>query len=779
MVCESTGLIVRYIRYSVYCMYTWIAWCLPAMTRRSPFLGLLAAATLALCGEADTEAVPQSTLAGDEGFGQDDLLPPSPSQQAPLPGTEGERSAAEGTAAAEWQASDKNAWLRLKGLMASMRVSEPGELLHEAAALRNGSNSRRKRPRSALPLLQAIADAANHSEVPRANSTSAELELGHMYFRAEGVDHDVARAVAHYTRAAEEGEPEAQHALGVLYSTGFGVERDPALAATYLHFAAEGGSVGAQLISACPLHRPSRFYFLHALLSAAPKHATPRMRATRLTHRPTVSASTVGYRHLLGVSVPKQCFKSLLYYRPVAERVVAEAQRTRGSGGTIEKVRLTTDNPKGTMKRGADDDVLQYYEQSALKGSVDAQLTLGHLHYHGARGLPADVSKAFEYYSKAAAAGEPSAFSHVGNMYAQGVGVAQNNETALDWFRRGAGKDHPPSQNGLGFMYMHGHGVDRDYKKALEYFKAAAERGNAEAQFNLGAMHIGGMGVRKAHDKALHYFTLAAHQGHTLALYNLGQMHLNGLGAPRSCPIGVQFLKAVAERGPWGSSLEEAHAALQTGGPDVPLQLYASLAEGGFELAQSNIAFLIDQHLNNRGGAPLLGMQADALAERANAYYKLAAQQGNVEAELKLGDYSFYGLGQESDLERAVAHYRTASESRSAQAMFNLAYMYAHGLGLSRDYHLAKRHYDIALETAVEAWAPVNLAMLELKALIWWEERTGGGVGDPYEYGATMLAPAISMLEPLAELEYDTVLILVLAGMLAVILLVRQRRELT
>ena len=41
---------------------------------------------------------------------------------------------------------------------------------------------------------------------------------------------------------------------------------------------------------------------------------------------------------------------------------------------------------------------------SALKGSVDAQLTLGHLHYHGARGLPADVDKAFHYYSKAAAA---------------------------------------------------------------------------------------------------------------------------------------------------------------------------------------------------------------------------------------------------------------------------------------------------------------------------------------------------------------------------------------
>lgn len=30
--------------------------------------------------------------------------------------------------------------------------------------------------------------------------------------------------------------------------------------------------------------------------------------------------------------------------------------------------------------------VIQYFEQSANKGSVDAALTLGHIHYHGARG---------------------------------------------------------------------------------------------------------------------------------------------------------------------------------------------------------------------------------------------------------------------------------------------------------------------------------------------------------------------------------------------------------
>ena len=48
----------------------------------------------------------------------------------------------------------------------------------------------------------------------------------------------------------------------------------------------------------------------------------------------------VGYRHLLGVHMPKQCQKALLYYNPVAERVVAGAQRVKASQ-LIEKVRLT------------------------------------------------------------------------------------------------------------------------------------------------------------------------------------------------------------------------------------------------------------------------------------------------------------------------------------------------------------------------------------------------------------------------------------------------------
>lgn len=38
--------------------------------------------------------------------------------------------------------------------------------------------------------------------------------------------------------------------------------------------------------------------------------------------------------------------------------------------------------------------------------------------------------------------------------------------------------------------------------------------------------------------------------------------------------------------------------------------------------------------------------------------YRKSAQQGNIEAELKHGDYHYYGYGTPTDLEEAVDHYR-------------------------------------------------------------------------------------------------------------------------
>lgn len=509
---------------------------------------------------------------------------------------------------------------------------------------------------------------------------------------------DVAGAVSLVQEAASQGNAAGQALLGRLYAMGIGVAMNPALAVTYYYFAAEAGNPLAQL--------------------------------------------SLAYRHLQGVDVPRSCAKALMYYTPVAEVVVAAAQGPTARGMLIEKARLV-DGPARVGRRllRDEDDIVQYYHYSAEKGSVDAQLTLGQLAYHGARGMRRDPLMALDYWKRAADGGEAAAHSHIGHLYAEGIGVPQDNETALHHFRKGAAKGHPAALNGLGYMYMYGYGVDVSYQKALEHFRSAADKGNAEAQFNLGAMHVAGMGVKRAYDKALHFFTLAAAQGHTLALYNLGQMHLNGLGAPRSCAVAVQFLKAVAERGDWGAALDKAHRAFSVDG-DVfrSVFLYGVLAEGGYEVAQYNVAHALDHSIRRDTDAADFAGFADPRI-LALEMYSRAAQQSNVEAQIKLGDFYFYGLGTKArragcrapyrarvhasaphhhpaaaaalraqeDHKQAVAHYRTASEGQNAQAMFNLAYMHAHGLGLSRDFHLAKRHYDMALETASEAFVPVKV----------------------------------------------------------------------
>jgi SEL1 protein len=70
---------------------------------------------------------------------------------------------------------------------------------------------------------------------------------------------------------------------------------------------------------------------------------------------------------------------------------------------------------------------------------------------------------------------------------------------------------------------------------------------------------------------------------------------------------------------------------------------------------------------------------------RALRYWSRAAAQGSGAAQVKLGDYHYYGLGTPVDYEAAAAHYRLASEQQNnAQAMFNLGYMHEQGLGMAQ-----------------------------------------------------------------------------------------------
>lgn len=107
----------------------------------------------------------------------------------------------------------------------------------------------------------------------------------------------------------------------------------------------------------------------------------------------------------------------------------------------------------------------------------------------------------------------------------------------------------------------------------------------------------------------------------------------------------------------------------------------------GHEVGQSNAAWLFEKFPVDD---PLVSLK------KAYVYYQAAAEQNNVQALLRLGDFFYYGLaGVKVNFQTAFNYYRAASDLGNAHATWNLGYMHEWGIGTSKDLHLAKRYYDI------------------------------------------------------------------------------------
>ncbi|XP_073348769.1 protein sel-1 homolog 1 isoform X1 [Pagrus major] len=533
------------------------------------------------------------------------------------------------------------------------------------------------------------------------------------------INQNVTKAKEMFEKLAMEGSPKAQMALGFLYAAGLGVNSSQAKALVYYTFGALGGNSVAHMI--------------------------------------------LGYRYWGGVGVPQSCESALTHYRLVANQVASDVSLTGGSA--VQRIRLLdeVENP-GSTSGMLEEDLIQYYQFLAEKGDVQAQVGLGQLHLHGGRGVEQNHQRAYDYFTQAANAGNTHAMAFLGKMYSEGSEfLPQNNETALQYFKKASDLGNPVGQSGLGMAYLYGRGVPVNYELALKYFQKAAEQGWVDGQLQLGTMYYNGIGVKRDYKQALKFFNLASQAGHILAFYNLAQMHATGTGVMRSCHTAVELFKNVCERGRWSERLMTAYGSFKEGETDAALVQYLLLAEQGYEVAQSNVAFVLDQ----TEGAKIFS--ENETYPRALLHWTRAAAQGYTVARIKLGDYHFYGYGTDVDYETAVIHYRLASEQQhSAQAMFNLGYMHEKGLGIKQDIHLAKRFYDMAAEASPDAQVPVFLALCKL------------GLIYTLQYLQDLnLKELISQvdLDQLLGPEWDLYLMTVIALLLGTVIAYRQRQH--
>ncbi|KAJ3414819.1 ERAD-associated protein [Chytridiales sp. JEL 0842] len=574
-------------------------------------------------------------------------------------------------------------------------------------------------------------------------------------------------AFKHYlTLAQKHGNATAQRMVGLMYATGIGTPRDYVKALLYMSFAA-------------------------------------------MAHD-TIAQQTLGYWHLTGISTAKSCEDAVWYYKMVADKAIEKFKSGPPGGLALPRLKSRlSDSSGGVYGPGASgpgsgnnvqqshlaqQHVREIYEIQADEGDASIQISLGKLYYHGSIHTPRNFKKAHRLFLQAAKsysgprpAGEIShqlkqridyaavASGYLGMMYWRGEGVgAEDPVTARQWFERGEELDNPMSLNGLGMMHRDGvAGFTPNTQKAYSYFAEAAQRDNSEAQVNIAEMILRS-GSKDAYTQSFKYFTAATSKppANLMGLYRLGEMNAAGLGTPANCAIGVGYLKSVVERGDWKDpTIEWAQEYYRRGDVESALMHYMFAAERGVEIAQSNAAYIIDKGLYSFGGANKgrLFYKDINPYEAALVLWNRAANQGNVDARVKMGDYHYFGLGidagkgeaakksdgetplkkkegvmewllsmsflgklykmvlslappfflkdgvvTEPNYEKAALYYQVAADEYSALAQWNMGFMHENGIGVAQDYPLAKRMYDLSLATNPDAYLPVNLALIKL-----------------------------------------------------------------
>jgi len=143
-----------------------------------------------------------------------------------------------------------------------------------------------------------------------------------------------------------------------------------------------------------------------------------------------------------------------------------------------------------------------WFSRGAGSGDAAAMSALGGLHALG-RGVPEDWAAAVAWWKKA------KNWRFVGDAYACGLGVEQDNEGAAAAYRRGVENADMVSSIQLGHMYASGCTAPPSDDAAFKAYQRAADEGYPEAQIALSKLYLDGHGVTATPYQAYFWARLA------------------------------------------------------------------------------------------------------------------------------------------------------------------------------------------------------------------------------------------------------------------------------
>ncbi|XP_077989302.1 protein sel-1 homolog 3-like [Glandiceps talaboti] len=446
----------------------------------------------------------------------------------------------------------------------------------------------------------------------------------------------------------------------------------------------------------------------------------------------------LGTKHYHGLDGFQQDYDySYNYFKIVAEKSVQDREEHDSSAVYTEHVRLT-DTASLESQKGEYGDYFLWLKYQAKHGVGEAQSNLARMLFWGQQGIDRNMAAAVQYYQISAEAEDATAIAvyDYGIILMKGQGVQKNIPKALENLNKSAEMGHPPAYSALGWYAST---FEHDTEKAAHYWEKADQLGDRDAAYNLGHLYNSGKYPGKSANQsmAFDYFYKAARLGHIDGGVTLSYYYNQGVRGyvERNSHFASIWAKYIAEQ----YSVDVG--ALLRKGVDGYLDqswsetyvYYLMAAETGLEVAQFNMAYLCEE---NHDGLTTSYIEKECVWK----YYNLStlAEFPHPHAQIKMGDYYWYGCDQHRDVNAAVDMYVKAAKANDPHGLFNLAYLVEEGvdipkhawisLGIPVDVYNKTEKRVILTElynrcrdhNNEESFVPCSLALLRIQLMDVW-----------------------------------------------------------
>lgn len=569
----------------------------------------------------------------------------------------------------------------IKNLAIRDAALSPSDQLKRAVYLLEGDAQTLPDPNRAVQLLNTLATSSEKGMIPN----RAGYYLARQLLKGEGTATDAKRAYDLLLKAAAYEPKSASFLLGVLKEQ----QGDYLSAADYYQQSAVAGNPGAYLVLS--------FLYRKGLVTPPPDGSAELSLALAQNYlTEQIAKGECGALENIGTILLSK------KYIPRDEALAAQWLEASSLAGNVSSMLKLAD----LYRVGADVErnlprAVDLWRKAAESGNPEALWNLG-FYTQTVDGPQKNVSLALNLYEKAALRGHPLALKRLVATYRGEYDLPPDEDKAAKWLLFAAKQTSPDAEllYQLGEAYAYGYGLGQNDEAAFSAYEQAAQMGHPNALVRVGDFYSRGKVPNSTPIHAYRFYRLAAQKGDGEAMLRLADHYRCGIGKPADPDLAIRWEERAVYDGAGKVTMPRIRAALASDNLDSQqegLRLLMRRVKGNDPEAKILLgyAYLTGQGVKkNRKQADILfadgsedplGMVAlaqlylegngvDQNQLKAYKLFESAASMGSSSAHYELGKLLKQGApGIPASLGEAQARFRSAATKGHIAAMIKLA----------------------------------------------------------------------------------------------------------